>query len=160
MDATQNPMSNEEFDALTPEQQEALLAEQSDPVLQEKQEEVVEKMEEQKKGRIDLAPVAASGRSKGNRLDPATSYEIIASPKNTKLTPQAQLVLHIINNNTSDQKPTLNEPELAKLLEEAKAAKVLETKQPAWRIFQFYRPTLIACGAIRKYQNGVVQLAA
>lgn len=105
------------------------------------------------KGRFEIPAevVTASNSRGGSRIRPNVGYEVIGVPKaGVKLQPQCLLMLDLVNRNTSDTKPVIAEPELQKIVAEAKSKGVLKTKQDAWRIFTYYRTDLVKAGYLRE----------
>ena len=107
-----------------------------------------------KKGRFDFSAADVSTTRAGTKVRDFISYEVVGIPSgNVKMQPQKALCLQLINDNTSDENPTISEPALKEIVEAAKASGVLETRQNAWRIFAYYKGQLVEEGYVKEHNT-------
>jgi hypothetical protein len=107
-----------------------------------------------KKGRFEFDASAVASTRKGTKVRSNIFYEVIGVPSSsTKMQPQKALCLQLVNDNTSDDKPRISEPELKAIVEAAKADGTLETKQDAWRIFAYYKGQLVEEGFLAEHKE-------
>lgn len=91
----------------------------------------------------------------GSKARPNVLYTLLSKPNSWHNTPQvAQLQgllfdPEVAAKHTKDGAVQMTEPELFAILEEGKAAGKLRTKQPAVRIFQYYRNELLNSNTLR-----------
>jgi hypothetical protein len=80
----------------------------------------------------------------GYTLNGANAVKLVG----TGITPQMKVVLLILNENLTAEKPVISEPDLHALIVEAAVNGSLKTKQDPWRIFQYYRTELVKTGVV------------
>ena len=99
-----------------------------------------------------------SGRrqvASGSKARPNVLYTLLNKPNSWHSTPQVAQLQGLLFDPSVAQKyakdgvVTLTEPELFGIIEDGKAAGKLRTKQPAVRIFQYYRNELLLSNTLR-----------
>jgi hypothetical protein len=106
----------------------------------------------EKKGRFQFSANTVASTRKGGQNRNYIFYEVIGVPSSsTKMQPQKALCLQLVNDNTSEENPMISEPDMKAIVEAAKADGTLETKQDAWRIFQYYKGMLVEEGFLAEH---------
>jgi hypothetical protein len=106
----------------------------------------------------NMEAILATSKSRGGKgsilLNPSVGYTLDGENAlklvGTGITPQMKVVLNILNENLSEEKPVISEPDLHDLFVKAEADGTLKTKQGGWYIFRYYRTQLVKDGVIVK----------
>lgn len=94
--------------------------------------------------KIDETTKAPVGRKLANR-----AYILVKDDWSAVTIPQAMACLKIVKDNVIDEGGVRSVKEDLLKTEITKRAEELKTRQEPWRIFQYYRPALIAAGILR-----------